>query len=105
MSAAHVIREARLRAGLTQLELANKAETTQSAIARWESGSVEPSHRMLVELVRLCGFGFEFRLSSPVDMTTLESNLALTPEQRVDQLLRTLSFIEAGRAALRGRHG
>ncbi len=106
MSAAHVVREARLRAGLTQLELAAKAGTTQSAIARWESGSVEPSHRMLVALVRLCGFSFQFRLCTPpMNATSLESNLALTPEQRLDQLLHTLSFIDAGRASMRNRHG
>jgi transcriptional regulator with XRE-family HTH domain len=105
MSAAHVIREARLRAGLTQLALAAKAETTQSAIARWELGNVEPSHQMLVELVRICGFSLNFRLSSPIDATSLESNLALTPEQRLDQLLQTISFIEAGRASMRSRRG
>lgn len=106
MSAAHVIREARLRSGLTQEELAARIDTTQSAIARWESGKVEPSHRMLVGLIEACGFRFAFRLDpDPVDDLALQSNLALTPEQRLDQLLQTLSFIEAGRESLRSTSG
>ena len=36
---ADLIREARKRAGLTQRELAERAATTQSSVARWESGS------------------------------------------------------------------
>ena len=105
MSAAHLIREARLRAGLTQLELASKAKTTQSAIARWELGKVEPSYQTTVELVQICGFSFGIRLAPLVDSASLESNLALTPEERLDQLLQTLAFIDAGRAAMRSRHG
>jgi len=34
--------EARSRAGLTQQQLAVRMDTTQSVIARWESGRVQP---------------------------------------------------------------
>ena len=107
MSGAHLIREARMRAGLTQSELAQRAETTQSAIARWERGRVEPSHRTLEQLIVACGFDLHFRLR-PRDadaVTAFEPNLQLTPEQRLDQLLQTLSFIEAGRSAMRDADG
>jgi transcriptional regulator with XRE-family HTH domain len=50
-----LLREARLRAGLTQRELASRARTSQSAVARWESGEVVPSFERLRELVRACG--------------------------------------------------
>ena len=103
MSAAHLLREARLRAGLTQFELARIAETTQSAIARWEGGRVDPSHRTLVNLLIACGFELQvgLRPQDPDAATTLEHNLSLTPEERLDQLVQVVSFVEAGRAALR----
>src|SRR5215216_6680044 len=40
--AADLIREARLRAGLTQDELAGRSGMQRSVIARWEQGAVQP---------------------------------------------------------------
>lgn len=37
------VREARLRAGLTQAELARRTGTTQSSVARLESGQTRPA--------------------------------------------------------------
>lgn len=50
------MREARKRAALTQRELAERAGTTQSAIARLESGRTSPSLEYVEQLMRLCGF-------------------------------------------------
>jgi predicted nucleotidyltransferase/DNA-binding XRE family transcriptional regulator len=50
-----VIRRARLRVGLTQAELALRAETSQPAIARYEQGTVAPSLRTLERLLAACG--------------------------------------------------
>jgi len=44
--------EARTRAGLTQEELARKMDTTQSVIARLESGRTRPSTKTLEKLAR-----------------------------------------------------
>lgn len=55
MISGDLLREARLRAGLTQRELATRARTSQSAVARWESGEVVPSFERLRKLVRACG--------------------------------------------------
>ncbi len=52
MRSADLIREARLRAGLTQYELAERSGRDRSVIARWEQGGVAPSVETLVELVR-----------------------------------------------------
>ena len=54
MISGELLREARLRAGLTQRELASRARTSQSAVARWEAGEVVPSFERLRELVRAC---------------------------------------------------
>jgi len=57
-----LIREARLRAGLSQQELATKSGKDRTVIARWEQGLVAPSVDTLVELVRSCGFDIPLEL-------------------------------------------
>ena len=50
-----VLIEARTRAGLTQAELATRMKTTQSAVARLESGRIQPSTRTLEKVARATG--------------------------------------------------
>jgi len=45
----------RLRAGMTQSELAHGAGTSQAALARYESGTVSPSMNTFERLVRAAG--------------------------------------------------
>lgn len=52
--AAQVI-EARARAGLTQIELAERMGTSQSAVARLESGKARPSVATLEKLAEATG--------------------------------------------------
>lgn len=47
--------EARTRAHLTQAELAKRMATTQSVVARLESGRVSPSTRTLEKVARATG--------------------------------------------------
>ena len=47
--------EARARAGLTQIELAEKMGTSQSAVARLESGKARPSVATLEKLAEATG--------------------------------------------------
>jgi transcriptional regulator with XRE-family HTH domain len=90
---ADLIREARLRAGLTQYELADRTGRERSVIARWEQGAVAPSIETLVELVRACGFDLPLELV-PYDSSRAErlrKNAFLSPERRVLRLLQSLS--------------
>lgn len=52
---AKVLVEARARAGLTQQELAEKMATSQSAIARMESGRTVPSGTTLQKFAQATG--------------------------------------------------
>lgn len=52
---AELVRTVRTAAGLTQAELARRAETTQSMVARYESGAVSPTVRALARVVSACG--------------------------------------------------
>lgn len=54
--------EARVRAGLTQEQLARRMGTTQSAIARLESGRISPSVRTLKKLADVTGSRLVVRL-------------------------------------------
>ena len=52
---AHELIAARTRAGLTQAELAQRMNTTQSTIARLESGRTLPSMRTLARFAEATG--------------------------------------------------
>jgi ribosome-binding protein aMBF1 (putative translation factor) len=49
------VMEARAKAGMSQAQLARKMKTTQSAIARLESGKAHPSTRTLWKLAAATG--------------------------------------------------
>ncbi|HUS61600.1 MAG TPA: helix-turn-helix transcriptional regulator [Acidimicrobiales bacterium] len=53
--AAHVLRQARMRAGLSQAEVAARAGTSQPAISMYESGAREPTVATLRRLVEASG--------------------------------------------------
>jgi len=97
MRSAALIREARLRAGLTQTELAERTGRDRSVIARWEQAAVAPSVETLVELVRACGFDLPLELV-PFERGQAErlgKNLMLSPERRVRRLLTAVGREES----------
>jgi ribosome-binding protein aMBF1 (putative translation factor) len=55
---------ARLRAGLSQAELAARMRTSQSAIARLESGQTLPSTKTLLRFAEATGSKFHVLLSA-----------------------------------------
>jgi ribosome-binding protein aMBF1 (putative translation factor) len=55
---------ARLRAGLSQAQLAVRMRTSQSAIARLESGQTLPSTKTLLRYADATGSKFHVRLSA-----------------------------------------
>ncbi len=59
---AHAVKSARIKANLTQGQLAKKVGTSQSVIARLESGSDKrtPSIPFLAKIASACGAQFEF---------------------------------------------
>ncbi len=97
MRSASLIREARLRAGLTQAELAERTGRDRSVIARWEQAVVAPSLETLLELVRACGFDLPLELEPYDDerVDRLRKNVRLSPERRVRRLLTAVEQGEA----------
>ena len=92
-----LLREARLRAGLSQAELAERAGTARSQISRYERGDVVPSLETLRRLIRACGLELGFRLFNADvddhDASLIAQASALTPEERVDRAVRAVKHV------------
>ena len=92
-----IIREARLRAGLSQLEVGERIGRDRAQIARWERHGVAPSLETLLQVVRACGFDLSLELK---DYDTsrdaaLEATLLLSPQERLQRMLASLNKDDA----------
>ena len=97
MVSGDLLREARLRAGLTQTELAQRVASARSQISRYERGDVLPSLETLRRLLRACGLELGFRIYNADledhDASMIAQALLLTPEERVDRAVRAVRNI------------
>lgn len=92
MRGGELIREARMRAGLTQAELSELTGRERSVIARWEQGVISPPIESLLACIHACGFDLPFVLV-PVDRSRdeeLHASLMLPPSDRVERMLAEL---------------
>lgn len=107
MKAGDLIREARRRAGLTQRELADRLDTTQSAIARLERGGTEPSYERVARAVRACGMDLVPQLlrADDADWSVASTNLTVDPDERIRRHQAALAFAIEGRRALADARG
>jgi len=105
MKGGRIVREARRRAGLSQAQLAERVGTTQSAIARIERGTTEPSFARVVDLVAATGLSLVPQMLEPdgSDWSLAVDNLRLSLDARVRRHRSALRFAQAGREAMRGR--
>jgi predicted transcriptional regulator len=85
MDAAQMVRYVRQRAGLTQRALAAKAAVPQPAIARIESGAVQPRLDTVLHLLDAAGFTLEVspKIGRGVDRSLIRAALERTPEERI----------------------
>jgi transcriptional regulator with XRE-family HTH domain len=102
-----VIREIRLRAGLTQKQLARRLGTKQSVVSRWETGSAAPTLETLQTIARVCGFEVRLQVAerNDHDLRLAIMNLKFTPEERIDKMVAGIRFADEMRAAMREQHG
>src|SRR3954470_1002475 len=93
MIGGELVREGRRRAGISQQALADRAGTTQSAIARLEAGRSTPSLETVERLLRLCGLQLIVELApyDDSDIRQAEALTGLTPEQRALRLGRNVT--------------
>lgn len=102
MSAGQLLRESRLRHGLTQKQLAIRARTSQAAISRIERGLVSPTVEMLERLLDLLGEELVLA-ASPIDYghdrTLLAQNLDRTVAERIEHMTDFANFVLRNRGA------
>jgi transcriptional regulator with XRE-family HTH domain len=89
MTSGSLIRQARLRRGLSQTELAERLGRDRAQIARWEHGVNNPSFETLREVLKTCGFDLSTRL---IELDTsaddeIRRRLRLTPQERLVAML------------------
>lgn len=97
-----LLREARRKAGLTQRQLAERAGTSQSAVARYERAKAMPDIHTLQRLVEACGFDLRYTIQ-PRDFTfdrQIQDAVARSPEARLE-VNRRLTRLAAKASAAR----
>jgi transcriptional regulator with XRE-family HTH domain len=91
LTASQIIREARLKADLTQTQLAERLGRERAQVARWEIGGQEPSFENVVAVVEACGFVLNFEIAErdedPVLDAELTTSVLQAPQQRVQALI------------------
>lgn len=87
-----LIRQARLLAGRSQVELADRIGRDRAHIARWERDGAEPGLTTLREVLQACGYELSIALIKfdPTPLELLKPLRGLTPAQRVDRLVERL---------------
>ena len=95
-----LVREVRLRAGLTQADLARHVGTTQAVVSRWERGAEVPRIDALARVLRACGFEADlvFRRRDDVDRDQIAGALALSPDERLESIVETTRLLGLARA-------
>jgi len=93
----HIIRQARLGANLSQVDLAARAGTSQSALARYETGAALPTLPTLERLLAACGRRLEIQTPPtrrPSRVNSMRSQLGPQADQLRRQRRRLLDAAE-----------
>lgn len=99
LSPSTMLRKMRRDAGLSQRQLARRANTSQPAIARYERGTATPSWKTLQRLASACGRQLSVGaapIPEPHDVELAELLLGFTPEQRLRALRRYARLHQIG---------
>ena len=100
-TAGNLLSSARQRSGMSQRELARRARTAQSVVARIELSDTSPSWETLTRLLKAAGFELAATLRritvDPAMLDDVPRILALTPEERLREVGQVSRFISAAR--------
>ena len=106
MISGDLIREARLRAGLSQAELGRRLGKHPTAISRWERDVASPSLETLRGVVRACGLELTLGLANADenghDTALIERSLRLEPAARLREGVNEARALERMDRHVRG---
>lgn len=107
-----LLRDARQRAGLSQRDLAKRARTAQSVVARVERGQTSPSLDTLTRLLQAAGFDYKPAMTplpiddpviaaykTDIDRSLLRENAGRSVDVRVRALALLSAFATEARRA------
>lgn len=94
LSAATLIKRSRQAAGLTQAELALRANVSQPVIARLEREGANPRLRTLSKVIAATGHSLELSTArgAGIDETMIAEDLRLTPSERLSRFEQLYDF-------------
>jgi predicted transcriptional regulator len=85
MNPGELLRRARRKAGISQRDLARRAQVPQSTIGRIEAGAIDPRMSTMTNLLQACGYRLTLsRLGEGVDRTVMQSLIKLSPSELLD---------------------
>ena len=90
------IKKARLDAGLTQIEVAEKLGVAQAQYARWENGGRNPKDETVKKLAEIFGVTFDKlqgRNDGLDDIVDLLRKVELTDEQKLEIYFLTKKYL------------
>jgi transcriptional regulator with XRE-family HTH domain len=94
MTTGELMRSARLRAGLSQEQVAERLGLPRSSVARWETDAVEPGFSTLRRVLRACGFDLSLALvpfeRDPEHEARIKEVQRLTPQERLHTMIDRL---------------
>ena len=101
LDAGALIREVREIAGLSQRELADRLDSAQSVISRWERGGDTPRVDTLARIFQACGFEADlvFRRHDDEDLAQVARHAAMTPAERARAFESFIDGVEVLRRA------
>lgn len=102
MNGGAVIRRARLRAGISQAELARRLGSKQPVVARWETGTRSPSLETVARAVDACGLALDVAVVArdEGEDALLREWQRISPAERMrrnEEMLRTEEWLRRAR--------
>ena len=84
------IRELRLAAGFSQVELAEKLGVSKQSVSNWENDNIQPSIEMLVKISRIFNVSTDFIIGEDNHTYIEVTNLTKTQIHHVQQIINDI---------------
>ena len=84
------IRELRLAAGFSQVELAEKLGVSKQSVSNWENDNIQPSIEMLVKISRIFNVSTDLILGEDNHTYIEVTNLTKTQIHHVQQIINDI---------------